>query len=216
MGLGAEFEDAVGHLLGVVVGDEGESALGENIEAEVAASFGPFVGLLGEDGADEADDRVAVREDADGVGAGADLAAEALVEVRGILVSLFGLARVRRRRGPCPSSLAAGRSAKGPRSLLAPGLQMRLDGVRPSTPRGTREFEPRLASRRSGVPTDLLLAARNDTEHDGQHGEGDGRDRAEDDRAAPIQNPTPTMKLAITRATSISMLRTQSTRPKVM
>jgi hypothetical protein len=39
--------------------------------------------LLGEDGADEADDRVAVGEDADHVGAAADLAVEALVRVVG-------------------------------------------------------------------------------------------------------------------------------------
>jgi len=58
--LGAEFEDGVGHLLGAGVGDEGESALGEDVESEVAAAFGPFVGLLGEDGADEPSDRVTV------------------------------------------------------------------------------------------------------------------------------------------------------------
>jgi hypothetical protein len=35
---------------------------------EVTASFGPFVGLLGQDAADEADDGLAVGEDPDGVG----------------------------------------------------------------------------------------------------------------------------------------------------
>jgi hypothetical protein len=35
--------------------------------------FGPFVGMLGQDGGDEAEDRVAVGEDADHVGAAADL-----------------------------------------------------------------------------------------------------------------------------------------------
>ena len=39
----------------------------EDVEAEVAAAFGPFVVLFGEDGADEADERVAVGEDADDV-----------------------------------------------------------------------------------------------------------------------------------------------------
>jgi hypothetical protein len=81
--LGAEFEGGVGHLLGAGVGDEGEAAFGEDVEAEVAAAFGPFVGLLGKDRADEADDRVAVGEDADAVGAAADLSVEALVGVVG-------------------------------------------------------------------------------------------------------------------------------------
>jgi hypothetical protein len=52
--------------------DLGESALGEDVEAEVAASFGPFVVLFGQHGADEADDRAAVGEDADDVGSTPD------------------------------------------------------------------------------------------------------------------------------------------------
>lgn len=67
--LGAEGEDGVGGHLVSGVGDEGEPAAGEDVEAEVAAALGPFVGLLGQDGADEADDRVAVGEDPDGIGA---------------------------------------------------------------------------------------------------------------------------------------------------
>ena len=46
-----------GHLrrrAGVGVGGQGESAAAQNFEAEVAAAFGPFVGLFGQDGADEA------------------------------------------------------------------------------------------------------------------------------------------------------------------
>jgi hypothetical protein len=54
-----------------------------HIESEVAAAFGPFVVLLGQDGADEADDRAAVGEDPDDVGAAADLAVEAFVGVVG-------------------------------------------------------------------------------------------------------------------------------------
>ena len=50
------------------------AGFGEGIEAEVAALLCPFVVLLGEDGADEADDALAVREDTDDVGAAADLA----------------------------------------------------------------------------------------------------------------------------------------------
>ena len=58
----------VGHLLVVVVGDG--LGPGEDVESEVAAAFGPFVVLFGEDGADEPDDAGAVGEDADDVGAG--------------------------------------------------------------------------------------------------------------------------------------------------
>ncbi len=81
--LGADLEVVVGVHLGssVVVGDESEPGLGEDVEPKVAAAFGPFVGLLGEHGADEADDRVTIGENAEGVGAAADLAVEALVGV---------------------------------------------------------------------------------------------------------------------------------------
>ena len=72
---GLEF--GLAHLLvdGVVDG----LGTGEDVESEVAAAFGPFVVLLGQDGADEPDDRAAVGEDPDDVGAAADLAVEALV-----------------------------------------------------------------------------------------------------------------------------------------
>ena len=69
--------------LGSGVGDEGESPLGDDLEAEVAAPFDPFVGLFGQHRADEADDRVAVEEDAHGVGAAANFTVEALVGVVG-------------------------------------------------------------------------------------------------------------------------------------
>ena len=70
-----------GHLLvdGVLVGDLGESAFGEDVEGEVAALLGPFVVLLGEHGADQADQGGAVGEDADDVGAAADLAVESFL-----------------------------------------------------------------------------------------------------------------------------------------
>lgn len=48
------------------------AAAGEDVEAEEAPAFGPVVGLLGKDGADEAHDRFAVGEDPNGVGAAAD------------------------------------------------------------------------------------------------------------------------------------------------
>src|SRR3712207_9370644 len=71
-----------GHLLGggggvgVRAGEGSDAAAGEDVEAEVAAAFGPFVVLLGQHGADQADQRVAVGEDADHVGAAADLPVE--------------------------------------------------------------------------------------------------------------------------------------------
>jgi hypothetical protein len=78
--------------------DEGEAGFGEDVEAEVAAAFGPFVVLLGQDGADEADQRLAVGEDPDDVGAAADLPVEAFL---GYLKPFRGclrcLARVLRR-----------------------------------------------------------------------------------------------------------------------
>ena len=58
MGLGAEGAgDGQWVLLvgGGVLLLQGVAALLEDFEAEVAASFGPFVGLFGEDGPDEAD-----------------------------------------------------------------------------------------------------------------------------------------------------------------
>ena len=61
---------------GIGTGGQGESAAAQNFEAEVAAAFGPFVGLFGQDGADEADDGIPVGEDPDDVGAAADLAVE--------------------------------------------------------------------------------------------------------------------------------------------
>ena len=72
--LGAECHCCVGVHLASGVWDGAHAGAGENVESEVAASFGPFVRLLGEDGADEAGDAIAVGEDANGVGAAANLA----------------------------------------------------------------------------------------------------------------------------------------------
>ena len=71
LGSGAERLQVAGvvHLLGV--GNEGDAGSGQDVEAEVAAAFGPFVVLLGQHRADEADEGVAVGEDADDVGAAA-------------------------------------------------------------------------------------------------------------------------------------------------
>src|SRR5262245_61664416 len=63
--------------------DDAQAGLGEDFEADVAALFGPFVGLLGQYGADEADDGVAVGEDAHDVGAAADFLVESFLWVVG-------------------------------------------------------------------------------------------------------------------------------------
>ena len=67
------------HLLGLV-GGLGE-CLGDRADAHVSAVDGPFVLLLGEDGADEADDRGPVGEDPDDVGAPTDLFVQAFEAV---------------------------------------------------------------------------------------------------------------------------------------
>jgi hypothetical protein len=79
--LDSGFEGGIGVRLSSGAGYERESALGEGVEAEVAAAFCPFVVLLGEDRPGEADDGVAVRENSDAVGTALDLAVEALVQV---------------------------------------------------------------------------------------------------------------------------------------
>jgi hypothetical protein len=82
---GAERRDvAGGHLLSSargLVGDGGDAGPGQDVEAQVAAAFGPLVVLLGQDGADEADQGGAVGEDPDHVGAPADLAVEPFLGV---------------------------------------------------------------------------------------------------------------------------------------
>jgi hypothetical protein len=57
------------------------AAGGEYFGSHVAAGFGPFVVLLGQDGADEPDDGVAVREDPDDVGPSPYFFIEALLRV---------------------------------------------------------------------------------------------------------------------------------------
>jgi hypothetical protein len=75
--LGAEcLEVAAGGHLRISGRGGGDAGACQDVEAEVAAAFGPFVVLLGQDGADEADQGVAAGEDAHDVGAAADLAVE--------------------------------------------------------------------------------------------------------------------------------------------
>ena len=66
-----------------VGGDQGEPALGEDVESEVAVSVCSLAVLFGQDRAHEPDDGVAVGEDAANVGAAADLAVEAIVGAGG-------------------------------------------------------------------------------------------------------------------------------------
>ena len=70
-----------GHLrvCGVRVSDLGEAAFGEDVQADVAAHLGPFVVLLGEHGADQADQGGPVGKDADDVGAAADLTVQSFL-----------------------------------------------------------------------------------------------------------------------------------------
>ena len=60
-----------------------EAASGEEIEAEVASAFGPFISLLCKDCADKANDRIAVGEDPHRIGTTPDLTVEAFVGVVG-------------------------------------------------------------------------------------------------------------------------------------
>src|ERR1700722_8651049 len=80
-GLGAErLEVAVwGHLRGA--GCEGDAGSGQDVQAEVAAAFGPFIVLLGQDGADEADQGIAAGEDPYDVGPAADFPVQAFLRV---------------------------------------------------------------------------------------------------------------------------------------
>src|SRR5690606_15992700 len=56
VGSGADGADGFGggHLLGAGLGDKGQSRLGQDVQAEVAALLGPLVVLLGQHRADEA------------------------------------------------------------------------------------------------------------------------------------------------------------------
>jgi len=71
------------HLFCRASGDGCAAHLGEDLQAHVAAGFGPFVVLLHEDRAGEADDGVAAGEDADDVGPAPQFAVQALLRVGG-------------------------------------------------------------------------------------------------------------------------------------
>lgn len=57
------------------------AAAGKDVQADVAAHLGPFVVLLGQHGADQADEGFTAGEDPDDVGAAADLSVEPLLRV---------------------------------------------------------------------------------------------------------------------------------------
>ncbi len=61
-GSGGQCGQVVASDLGVEGGDDVDAAAGQDVEAEVAPTFGPFVGLLGQHGADQAHDRGPVGE----------------------------------------------------------------------------------------------------------------------------------------------------------
>jgi hypothetical protein len=61
-----------------VGGHENGAGFGEDVEAEVSAAFDQSDVSFGEDGADEADQGVTVREDPDDVGAAADFPVQTL------------------------------------------------------------------------------------------------------------------------------------------
>src|SRR2546430_2651915 len=63
--------------------DEGQAGLVEDFDAHVSALLGPFVGLFGQDCADQPDDGGPVGEDPNDVGAAADLFVQALLRVVG-------------------------------------------------------------------------------------------------------------------------------------
>ena len=83
--LGAERRDvAGGHLLSRargLVGNGSDARPLEDLQSEIAATFDPLVVLLGEHRADESDQGVAVREDADDVGAPTDLPVQAFLGI---------------------------------------------------------------------------------------------------------------------------------------
>lgn len=64
-------------LARVGVGGQREPAATQDFESEVVATFGPFVGLLGQDCVDEADDGIPARERSLRRRCGSDLAAVA-------------------------------------------------------------------------------------------------------------------------------------------
>lgn len=83
----------------------------DEVEAEVAAGFDPFIVLFGEDGADEPDQRGAVGEDPDHVGAAPDFPVEAFLRVVGPDLAPEAFGEGREREDVFPGGLDAVRDA---------------------------------------------------------------------------------------------------------
>ncbi len=92
-----------GHLRPGAGRGQGNAGAGEDIEVEVAAAFGPFVVLLGQDGADEADQGGTAGEDPHDVGPAADLAIGPFPGIvrPGLPPERFREAGERQHIGPC-------------------------------------------------------------------------------------------------------------------
>ena len=85
LGSGAERLEVVGLVqldsgggVAAGAGDEGDAGTGQNVEAEVAAAFGPFVVLLGRNRTDETDQGVTGGEDPGDIGPPADFTVSAV------------------------------------------------------------------------------------------------------------------------------------------
>ena len=98
-----------GHLLEVAV-DEVHAGFGEGVGGHVAAGDCPLVVLFGEDGADETDDRFAVGDDPDHVGAPAEFFVEAFLGVvrPDLATVLFGERGERQDVGCCVGEVVGG------------------------------------------------------------------------------------------------------------
>lgn len=64
-------------------GNEAYPGAGQDVQSEVSTAFGPLVVLLGKDGSDEPDQRIAVREDTDDIGPAADFLVESFLRIVG-------------------------------------------------------------------------------------------------------------------------------------
>src|SRR5215203_3737931 len=80
-GSSARCDELSAHLLNSLAVDHVELRLGERLGAHVTADDGPLVMLFAKNHPDEPDDRGAVREDPDDVGAAADLLVQPLLRV---------------------------------------------------------------------------------------------------------------------------------------
>ena len=81
------------------------SGFAEDVQAEVAPGLGPFVVLFSQHGADETDQRFAVGEDADHVGAAADLFVGPFLGVVGPDLAPYGFGEAGERQDVGPGGI---------------------------------------------------------------------------------------------------------------